>query len=170
MRKKTLITMILLPALLLFGCAGKGTTDETDVDAIKIDGIKAGSINEFYYTYENINYNACYQRYLFHVEDGKHMFLHDKRERPGDYGWLEEEDSVRKGDFELTDEEWQTFITIIKDGRVVKRQEHTETGDSGPWMFIYAGKDTEGKEYYFQPADQVLVFEEFCENLAESGR
>ncbi|MBQ1629920.1 MAG: hypothetical protein II099_00590, partial [Firmicutes bacterium] len=63
MRKKALITMILLPALLLFGCTGKGTTDETDVDAIKIDGIKAGSINEFYYTYENINYNACYQRY-----------------------------------------------------------------------------------------------------------
>ncbi len=166
MKKKTLITMMLLPAIFLFGCSGTGEKG----GSIKIDGIKAEDINEFYYTYENINFNACYQRYLFHVVDGKHMFFHDKRENPGEYGWLSEEYSVRKGDFELTDEEWQTFLEIIKDGKVVKRQENLECGGSGPWMFIYAGNDTKGKEYYFQPSDQVLVFEEFCEKLAESGR
>ena len=165
MKKKALITMMLLPAMLLFGCSGGSGNG-----SVKVDGIKAEDINEFYYTYENINFNACYQRYLFHVVDGKYMFFHEKRENPGEYGWLDENYTVRKGDFELTDEEWDQFIELIKDGKVVKRQEHLEDGGSGPWMFIYAGTDKVGKEYYFQPADQVLAFEDFCEKLAASGR
>ena len=165
MKKKALLTLMLLPALMLFGCRGSGSGS-----GVNIDGINSDDLNEFYYTYENINYNACYQRYLFHVVEGKRMFFHEKRERPNDYGWTDENDVTRKGDFELTDEEWLKFLELIKDGEVRKRTEDVTDGGSGPWMYIYAGKDTVGKEYYFPSYEVRLEFEAFCETLAESGR
>ncbi len=46
-----------------------------------IEGTKAGidDISDFYCTYENINYNAFYQRYCFFTYDGKHFFFHETR-------------------------------------------------------------------------------------------
>lgn len=166
MKKRALITLMLLPALMLFGCKGSGSSP----GSVNIDGINSDDLNEFYYTFENINYNACYQRYLFHVVDGQRMFFHEKREKPDDYGWTDENDVTRKGDFVLTDEEWQQFLELIKDGEVKKRTEDVTDGGSGPWMYIYAGKDTVGKEYYFPSYEVRLEFEAFCETLAESGR
>lgn len=41
MKKRTMITMMLLPALILFGCSGSVNNG----GSIKIDGIKAEDIN-----------------------------------------------------------------------------------------------------------------------------
>ena len=130
--------------------------------------ITMNDIYDFYYTFSNINYNAFYQRYRFYKEDGRYMFLHDTREVKNDYGPAEEKDRIAFGTFELTESEWAEFFNLIKDGTVKKRSEHTESGDSGPWLYIYTDKGSkDGEEYYFADYGAQQTFVEYCEKLAE---
>ncbi len=130
--------------------------------------ISAEDITDFYYTYENINYNAFYQRYRFYAEDGKHLFFHETRERKDDYGPATEEDTTMKGTLELTDEEWAAFFALLKDGKVVKRSDSAESGGRGPWLYLYwKGDPSDYQEFSFASAGGDLSFEEFCERLKE---
>ena len=72
----------MLAGLLLGGC-GRLIKSEYTVGT----DVRQADVTEFYYTYENINYNACYLRYRFYVEDGKYYFYHEARERKDDYGY-----------------------------------------------------------------------------------
>ncbi|MBP3891928.1 MAG: hypothetical protein J6D29_07125 [Solobacterium sp.] len=124
-------------------------------------------IKEFYHTYSNINFNAKYQRYYFYVENGQPMFFHETRERPNDYGFLTEEDTTKKGSFALTKEEWDQFYSLIQNGTVEKRKESNETGDAGPWMYLYWTKDQDQyQEYHFPSYEQAKEFEAFCIELS----
>ncbi|MBR2552365.1 MAG: hypothetical protein IKF05_05170 [Erysipelotrichaceae bacterium] len=162
MKRYVTILSIMLMMLTLFACRGFGTEE----GEIRMDGFK-----EFYYTYENINYNAKYQRYYFYEKDGKHMFFHDRREVIDDYGPAGEADRNRFGEFELTEEEWQQFASFLQKGTARNRQEHTESGDSGPWMFLYReGKDPKGQEFEFDSYSTLKEFEQFCDTLADTER
>ena len=131
--------------------------------------IKADDITEFYDTYYNMNYNALYQRYYFYAEDGKHYFYHEKRERKDDYGPLNEEDITESGTIELTDEQWNTFFEYMKDGTVIARQESADTGDSGPWYYLYWKKDKGNiQQFSFVSYDKEKQFEQFCLSLKEN--
>ena len=141
-------------------------SDETSV----IEGTKVSidGIDDFYYTYENINYNAFYQRYRFFTDNGKYMFFHETRERKDDYGPADESDTTKKGEFELTKQQWSDFYDLIREGRANERNEIVEDGDSGPWMYIYSKKLVEeGYEYHFASYDARLKFEDFCASLAD---
>nr|MCR5212545.1 hypothetical protein [Lachnospiraceae bacterium] len=132
--------------------------------------IKENDINEFYYTKENINYDAYYLRYLFYVKDGKHIFFFEERERKGDYGPTSEADVKAKAEFELSDDEWSEFISIINGGEVKAREENIETGGSGPWTYLYwSGDKDKYQEYSFESYGARVGFESFCEELAEKG-
>ena len=159
---KKILSICVLIGLLLTGCGG---------NMIVGKNIKPEDITDFYYTYENINYNAYYQRYRFYVEDGKQMFFHETRERKDDYGPCTEDDTILKGNFELSDEEWNRFIELISDGTVTKRVDSAESGSRGPWTFIYWTKDR-GKYQVFDFADHQrrAEFEEFCVTLAERDK
>ena len=149
---------------LTYGCEAKDTT-ETITDR----NIPVTDVMDFYYTYENINYNAFYQRYRFYVEDGKYMFHHETREIPDGYGWTTEEDITKEGTFALKEKELQEFWTLLKNGEVSARSDSTETGDAGPWMYIY-WKGDKGKYQVFDfPSYEARVdFEQFCEQLSNS--
>ena len=130
--------------------------------------IPVADITDFYYTYENINYNAFYQRYRFYVEDGKYMFFHETRERPNDYGWTTEEDRTAYGSLELTGQEWLDAMTLLKDGKVSKRSDSAESGDSGPWTYIYWKNDKSViQQYDFAGYGARTAFEEHCAELAK---
>ena len=86
-RLRSLLWIPLCFGVLLCGCS----KNEDLTDTITNKRIPIEDITDFYYTYENINYNAFYQRYRFYVEDDKLMFFHETRERPNDYGWTTEE-------------------------------------------------------------------------------
>ena len=165
-KKLGLFSLCVLTGLLLTGCGsprGKALTVGAD--------IAAGDVTEFYYTYENINYNASYQRYRFYVGEGGNMFFHETRERHDDYGPTTEKDTTLTGDFELTDGEWSEFFELIKDGTVRKRDESFVDGDSGPWTFIYwKGDKSEYQEYSFPSPERRREFERFCAGLAHSER
>ena len=131
--------------------------------------ISAEDITDFYYTYENINYNAFYQRYRFYTEDGKHLFFHETRERKDDYGPATDKDTTMIGTFELTDEEWAAFFDFLKGGKVINRVESAESGDRGPWLYLYwKGDPSEYQQFSFESAGTVLAFEEFCATLRDS--
>ena len=130
--------------------------------------IKKEDINEFYYTYYNINYNAKYQRYRLYKENDKYYLFHDKREKPNDYGPLTEKDITRSGTIELNEEEWNKFFELIKDGKVIKRQEDTSSGDDGPWMYIYWKNDKDKyQEYTYASYDKQIEFVDYAESLIE---
>ena len=162
---KRLIPLVLLslyiPALLC-GCKHVDPTE-----TITNRKIPVGDITDFYYTYENINFNAFYQRYRFYVEDGEPMFYHETRKRPNGYGWTTEEDITRHGNIRLTDSQWAKVIDLLRDGFVSERKDSDEAGDAGPWTYIY-WKNDKGKfqQYDFANYEQQAAFEEYCEKLA----
>lgn len=125
-------------------------------------------ITEFYYTVENVNYDAFYQRYRFYTEDGKYMFYHETREKPGEYGPTTERDITKSGAVILSADEWKNFIGFLKDGTVSAKNDPDESGESGPWTFIY-WKNDKGKyrAFDFKSYDTRVEFEGFCSALAQ---
>ena len=92
--------------------------------------IPVEDITEFYYTYENINFNAFYQRYRFYRENGKYMFCHETRNKPGEYGPATEKDITSAGTIELSADDWDNFSEFLKDGTVSARKDSGESGSS----------------------------------------
>ncbi len=162
-KRVTEVMMIMLCCLALLGACGKSPED-----TVTDRKIAAGDITEFYYTLSNINFDAFYQRYRFYREDGRHLFYHETREKPGEYGPATEDDITASGTVELSDEEWNEFLAFLKDGRVSARTDSADSGDSGPWMFIY-WKNDKGKYqvFDFSSASEKFGFEEFCAELAQ---
>ena len=164
MRKRRLLSLCMLAGLLLGGC-GRLIKSEYTVGT----DVRQADVTEFYYTYENINYNACYLRYRFYVEDGKYYFYYEARERKDDYGPTTEADVTAKGTVELTEAQWTAFFDLLRDGTVVKRGDSAETGSRGPWLYLYwTGDKSEIQEYSFASLDKRGEFEDFCEELAQS--
>ncbi len=156
------LLMLICLSCLFGGCGRSGRDTVTD------RRIPADDVTEFCYTYSNINYDASYQRYRFYVENGKYVFAHETREKPGDYGPATEADVTAAGTRELSAEEWKAFLALLKDGRVSVRRDSAESGDAGPWTFIY-WKNDKGKYQAFDfptlAARQAL--ENFCASLAQ---
>lgn len=153
---------------LLFGCGGCGQKDAGET--ITNRNIPVGDVTEFYYTYENINFNAFYQRYRFYVEDGRYLFRYETRERPNRYGPTTEEDITSSGTLELTAEEWMNAMTLLKDGKVSKRTDSAESGSSGPWTYIYWKNDkSRYQQFAFSSYEDRETFEACCSALAQKG-
>ncbi|MBQ6052652.1 MAG: hypothetical protein IJL30_05110 [Clostridia bacterium] len=166
--KKIIIGIMVFMALLFVA----GCTEEDGMKGSKTVGkdISESEIAEFIYTYSNINYNAFYQRYQFTTEDGKHMFFHETRQREGEYGPATEEDVTNSGFFEISDEVWNEFFDIVSGGTVKLREDSAESGDSGPWTYLYStGKYSMLTEYSFESSQKEAEFEEFCRSMSENG-
>lgn len=128
--------------------------------------ISKDKFKEFYYTYSTTVNPPEFQRYRFYLEDGKAFFYHEKRE--GNNTFLTEEDITVSGTRELTNEEWDTFWKLIDGGNVVNRKENTNTGDSGPWLYIYWDGDKNScQKFSFREDELVYDFVEFCEGLTK---
>ena len=140
-------------------------TDNTD---FTVSGNSvADGIYEFYYTYENINYNASYLRYLIYIEDKVPYLYFEKRERPNDYGPTAEEDITAQGTVRLNEEQWSTFSTFIEEGTYGPKKDNALSGDSGPWTYIYFQKSPKKQlEFEFASWERLLEFESFCAEIA----
>ncbi len=166
MKKGFLYLSVAVLGALLLGCKGSRDAGKTFGKNVLPDDLA-----EFVYTYENINYNAFFLRYRFYAEDGKLIFSYEKRERPGDYGPATEEDVTASGSFELSDGEKEEFFGAIDGGRVTKRKVSAESGDPGPWTFIYTKDDPSvSREYSFPSAAALKSFEDLCSSLAEKNK
>ena len=126
MRRPLLIITGLMIIAMLAGCTAKEEAEGMSLfsgEMIVGTDIALEDITDFYFTKENINYNACYQRYRFYVEDGKHLFFHETRERKDDYGPCTEEDTVQIGTIELSDDQWAEFTALVQGGTVTERKD-----------------------------------------------
>ncbi len=177
MKKITIAAVCLLMICTFAGCGAIGDVasklPSSSKEEYKVgEDITDEDINEFYYTIENINYDAYYLRYMLSSEDGKHMFFFEERERPDDYGPATEEDTIAKGEFELSDKEWSKFYEIISGGTVQVRDDDPVSGDSGPWTYLYwSGDEDKYQQYSFKSQSSQKEFEKLCEKLfKKSGK
>ncbi len=165
--------------IIMFLLTGCGSGEDTEVKPTGIsfskkyvvgEDIQNGDITDFYYTVENINYDAFYQRYRIYVEDGKHMFFHEKRERKNDYGPATEEDTTRTGTMELSEEQWSKLYDFLDGGVVKAREESSESGGSGPWLYLYWTNDkSKYQQFTFDSYDTETAFEDYCDSLASDS-
>ncbi len=171
MRRFLSVIAGLLLGVMLTACGvGEDTGDMRLFSKNMIVGkdIMSDDITDFYFTEENINYNACYQRYRFYMEDGKHFFFHETRERKNDYGPCTEEDTTRTGTIELSDEQWSQFYSLVEGGIVKVRGESDEAGDTGPWLYLYWTNDkSKYQKFTFASYAEGQSFVEYCISLAE---
>ena len=168
--KHILLTAVMIIAVLLVGCAAKGDNGVSFLSKAKTVGkdILTDDITDFYYTKENINFDANYQRYRFYVEEGKYYFFHETRERENRYGPCTEEDTTLKGTIELAKEQWDKFIGLVSGGEVRAREENVTSGGSGPWLYLYWTND-KGKyqQFSFESYDKETQFTDLCRSLAQ---
>lgn len=170
MRRLLLIITGILFIAMLAGCAANEEAGEMSLFSKKMivgTDIAFEDITDFYYTEENINYDADYQRYRFYAEDGKHFFFHETRERKNDYGPCTEEDTVQTGTIELSDDQWSEFTALVKGGIVTVRKDTADSGGSGPWLYLYWTNDkSKYQQFSFESYETEAKFEEFCLILA----
>lgn len=123
-------------------------------------------ITDFYYTAANAENNSGYLRYRFYVKDGSYFFSFDKRDANGNYAAAEGESGSGAGNVSLGTEERLAFFKLIQNGNVKARDESSENGGSGPWMYLYTEKYPDGLVFHFASATEQTAFEEYCAELA----
>lgn len=121
-------------------------------------------ITDFYYTAANSENNSGYLRYRFYVKDGSYFFSFDKRDANGNYAAAEGESG--NGNVSLNTEERLAFFKLIQTGSIKARDESSESGGSGPWMYLYTEKYPDGLVFHFASATEQTAFEEYCAELA----
>ena len=171
-KKIATVAAVIACCMLTAACSEKEDPEviRSEIKSSKVvgEGIKSEDINEFYYTEENINYDAYFLRYKFYSEDGKHFFFYEERHREDDYGPCTEEDTTGKCEYELTDDEWNEFFDIISEGKVEKRVDNAESGSTGPWLYLYwTGDKSKYQVYSFLNYGRQVKFVEYCESLAK---
>ena len=123
-------------------------------------------ITDFYYTAANTENNSGYLRYRFYVKDGSYFFSFDKRDANGNYAAAEGESGSGNGNVSLGTEERLAFFKLIQTGSIKARDESSENGGSGPWMYLYTEKYPDGLVFHFASATEQTAFEAYCAELA----
>ena len=123
-------------------------------------------ITDFYYTAANTENSSGYLRYRFYVKDGSYFFSFDKRDANGNYAAAEGESGSGNGNVSLGTEERLAFFKLIQTGSIKARDESSENGGSGPWMYLYTEKYPDGLVFHFASATEQTAFEEYCAELA----
>ncbi|MDO4867111.1 MAG: hypothetical protein Q4C10_11205 [Clostridia bacterium] len=128
-----------------------------------------GDVTDFYYTYDSSAFPPEYQRYRFYAQGGAFFFYHETRE--GGRWPLMEEDVTVSGTVELTEAQWAQFCDCLDGGTVRDREERLETGDAGPWLFLYWNGDAgECQEFSFASWEKRAAFEALCEALSDKAQ
>ena len=158
--KPAAIVAVVFSTLLLIMISSIGNSKTVGRD------VRMEDITEFYWTTSSSSFPPDYQRYHFFARDGSFFFYHEKRE--GEHWPLTEGDITEAGTIRLTPAEKDWLFMLLKDGRVTKRRESTESGDSGPWTYIYWKKDRSSwQEFTFASYRKMASFEDFCIMLKE---
>lgn len=123
-------------------------------------------ITDFYYTAANAENSSGYLRYRFYVKDGSYFFSFDKRDANGNYAAAEGESGSGAGNVSLGTEERLAFFKLIQTGSIKARDESSENGGSGPWMYLYTEKYPDGLVFHFASATEQTAFEAYCAELA----
>ena len=129
--------------------------------------ISKDDIRDFYSVYDTPCAEAVYQKYWFYAENGSKFFNHESRQ--GGSWPLTEENTVASGTIELTEEQWDGFFKLLRDGTVSEPDDEVVDGDSGPWTHLYwTGDEGRYREFTFASYEKLLRFAEYCCQLAQN--
>ena len=163
-KRKRCFTAMALLAVLAAGCTGTQGSVSQKAELTVGEDIRKGDITEFYYTYDSSAFPPEYQRYRFYTEDGKYYFCHEKRE--GEEWPLTEKHITVSGTVNMPEDEWDGFFGYLEGGTVTKREEDLDSGDAGPWLYLYwDGDGGEYQEFSFPSKQMLDSFEEYCEKM-----
>ena len=131
------------------------------------EDIRFDDITDFYYTYDASTNPPFWQRYRFYVEDGRTLFYHETRESDN---WPQTEADITVcGTLELSDAQADAFHSLLAGGTVRGREEALDTGDAGPWLYLYwEGDPGDIQEFSFPSWERQAAFEDFCEGLRDA--
>ena len=150
--------------------AAQNGTPESSVaeEALKMTqaDIYLEEITDFYYTAANAENSSGYLRYRFYMKDGSYFFSFDKRDANGNYAAAEGESDSGAGNVSLGTEERLAFFKLIQTGSIKARDDSSENGGSGPWMYLYTEKYPDGLVFHFASATEQTAFEAYCAELA----
>ena len=119
--------------------------------------IAAEDITEFFYTYSSSTYPPDYQRYRLYKENGIYRFYHEKSRYMNIHMKDTEAHITISGSVELSEEEWKEFLSCINGGKVKERNQESETGGSGPWLYLYwKGDGGKYQEFSFLTVNERL--------------
>ena len=144
-----------LIALLFGGCAAEKTVGRN---------IKLKDVTEFYRTDSAMTDPPRSQRYHFHIEDGKYLFTHEKREGASFFDTNSEADE--SGTLEMTEEEWEVFLETLEGGTVVRRDDPMLSDGKNTALYIYwTGDKGEWQVFSFADNTKYAAFESLCFEL-----
>ncbi len=147
-------------AVLLTACGKEGNSKALTVGK----DIAFSDITDFYYTYDSSVNPPEFLRYRFSASQGSYRFYYETR--GGDHWPLTESDVTESVVRDLSQEEWTAFLETVSGGTVTKRQEQTETGSAGPWLFVYwNGDGGERQVFSFESRDKQAAFQALCTEL-----
>lgn len=127
--------------------------------------IACNDISEFVYTHASTAFPPQWQRYRFYAENDKLYFYCEKRE--GNHLPLTETDITESGSAELSQQQTDQLYGYLQAGTVTKRSDSTESGSSGPWMYLYWKGDKDiYQQFSFDSGGTQTAFEQFCQQLA----
>jgi len=122
-------------------------------------------IHEFTYTFSSSVNPPKYQHYRFYTESNRYLFYHEARE--GDHWPLTEDDITLSGTKELTEAQWSAFLRCLEGGTAARPEVSTETGDAGPWLYLYrAGDSGNALQFRFSSYGARTAFEDMCGTLS----
>lgn len=154
-----IITFVVIAVVSVLAIINKG-----EKEMIVGKEILSSDINEFFYTYSSSANPPEYLRYHFYKEDNSFFIYHEKRK--ADHWPLTENDITESDTVNLTIDEWNKLLSLLNGGKVEKRKQSTDSGSSGPWLYIY-WKNDKGKyqEFSFIDYSKLTEFEKFCSSL-----
>ena len=127
--------------------------------------IACNDISEFVYTHASTAFPPQWQRYRFYAENDKLYFYCEKRE--GNHLPLTETDITESGSTELSPSQTDQLYGYLQAGTVTKRSDSTESGSSGPWMYLdWKGDKDIYQQFSFDSCGTQTDFEQFCQQLA----
>ncbi|MCR5442380.1 MAG: hypothetical protein K6E89_01360 [Sphaerochaetaceae bacterium] len=150
------ITIVLIACALPAFCGGR-----TEVVG---KGIKPADITEFWYTYSSSVNPPEFRRYRFYIDDGVWHFYHERRE--GNHWPLSESDITVSGDIVLPEDHLEELFRCLEGGSVRARGSSAESGNSGPWLYLFwKGDKSKYQEYSFGSYSDRLSLEVLCISL-----
>ena len=67
---------------------------------------------------------------------------------------------------ELSDNQWEKFCDLVKGGTVKAREDSTDSGGTGPWLYLYWKNDkSKYQQFSFDSYGTEIKFKEYCESL-----
>ena len=118
-------------------------------------------VTAFVYTRASSTNPPEHTRWHLMLQNGTPVLMYEQR--TGNHWPLTGEDISASSTVTLTQTQWQTLLHCLQGGQVIRRTENPETGDSGPFMYLYWQGDRDSiRQFTFASHEREQQFLTLC--------